>query len=485
MYSLHRVPSSFQKIFFEFRHIFNKGSFENFIILVKGWLLCLGRRTISEAIVASGDSGMSKQFSTFYYFFSKAAWEAQELGESLFLLLQPWLKKKVVVAIDDTLCEKTGPHFFGGGIHHDAHKSTYGKFTNAGRRFAFAFGWNFVVLAVYVQLPWNRKKGVAIPILATLYRSKKTCPEDVYKKRTLIAAEQLQCLAYWIDIYELDLKVSVTGDSEYSCRTVARALPNGWKFTGRMPNDAAIYDRPVHEKRRGRRRKKGDRMPCPRDVMTDETIPWVLTQVDIYGTQVAMNVKTFVGMWYRVTGTRLVRVVITQDPKGRLEERVYFSTDPSLTVSEILTTFSYRWSIEVTFRNVKQHLGLNDPQNGWGKAERKPGEKKKPGPNPRGDRGAKAVERTIPFIFSVYGLLHLWYFEHGSPAEDVALVRRLRPWYRHKTEPSFEDVLNAARSEWGKEFRQDPLRHCLERNSQGRFFNGNSDGRITMSCSKL
>ena len=65
--------------------------------------------------------------------------------------------------------------------------------------------------------------------------------------------------------------------------------------------------------------------------------------------------------------------------------------------------FARRWLIEVCFRDSKQLLGLNDPQNGWSRGVRRK-KRPKPGPQPRGNRGRKAAERTTPFVWIVYGI---------------------------------------------------------------------------------
>ena len=132
-----------------------------------------------------------------------------------------------------------------------------------------------------------------------------------------------------------------------------------------------------------------------------------------------------------------------------------------ISLAEILLIFSRRWALEVTFYNCKQYLGLEDPQNGWGRAKEK-NDKKIPGPQPYGSRGKKAVERTVPFIFLVYGIVHLWYFQNGSFAEDVSDVKKRAPWYRHKKEPSFADMLRSARKHIVTHlFMSDPDFRCL------------------------
>ena len=74
--------------------------------------------------------------------------------------------------------------------------------------------------------------------------------------------------------------------------------------------------------------------------------PWKKVTVRIYGRDVSILTKTMVGMWYTVSGLRPVRVVVTRDPSGRIKDRAFFSTNPSMSVENILVYFSKRWEIE-------------------------------------------------------------------------------------------------------------------------------------------
>ena len=102
----------------------------------------------------------------------------------------------------------------------------------------------------------------------------------------------------------------------------------------------------------------------------------------------------------------------------------------------------------MAFRNAKQALGLEDPQNGWGRrraGSRAP--KKRAGPQPRGHRGSTAVAHTVPLVFVAHGLTVVWYPNNGSRPADVAWARRDAPWYTHKADASFDDMLAALRRE--------------------------------------
>ena len=126
----HRIPMKLESILRRFQPCFTSRSFENFVSLVVGWVLCIGRRTVSRVVMASGPL-CSRHFSSTY-------------------------------------------RFFGAAMHHDSKASTYGG--KVGRTTAFAFGHNWVVLAIRIPLPWDCERGIAIVVLVRLYRAKSRCP---------------------------------------------------------------------------------------------------------------------------------------------------------------------------------------------------------------------------------------------------------------------------------------------------------------------
>ena len=133
------------------------------------------------------------------------------------------------------------------------------------------------------------------------------------------------------------------------------------------------------------------------------------------------------------------------DPKGRYEDRAFFCTQEGATAEEVLCIVSQRWALEVTFRDPKQHLGLEDPQNGFRRRKRRHKGPRKPGPQHRGRKGVEAVTRTAPTILIAYGLTWLWYLNHGDATGDTQISKSERPWYQQKAEPSYEDILRAVR----------------------------------------
>ena len=302
---------------------------------------------------------------------------------------------------------------------------------------------------------WDRLRGKAIPILFRLYRPKRRCAQAQYRKRTELAVELVNLVESWVPP---GFRLFVAADSEYACKTLVPRLTKPTTFVGPMNMDASLYEPAGSYSGMGRPRAKGKRLSSPRQLAANSSVPWMRVTIRAYGRHVEVLTKTCTCLWYTVAGTRMVKMALTRDPRCRIEDRAYFATDPGMSVEELLQRFSWRWTIEVCFRGAKQYLGLEDPQNGWGRrktsSHRRP---RRPGPQPRGKQGEIATLHTVPIVFVSYALVVLWYLQHGRYLRDVRLVRERAPWYRSKRTPSFTDMLVALRREtWAGRLSQDP-----------------------------
>jgi len=422
----------------------SRRSFENFVWLVTGWILCRGRRSLSGMLKAGLGPQRKKHFSSFYRFLSRARWDLDALGLLLLklVLASVGVLPYVVLLVDDTLLRRSGPHIFGAAMHYDPLRSSYGWGSGRGKKVLLAYGTLFVTLAVWVPLPWGR--GVALPVLFRLYRSPKNCPAQHYRKRTELAAELVRLAVAQLG----ERKVYVIGDSEYACKTLVRGLPKNVHFIGPMPMNAAVYAAAEPKRGRGAKPKKGERIPPPRYCADFDGWPWSEIELPLYGQKVRLQYKTERCLWYSVARERLGTMLITHDPRGRYQDRAFFCTDAELSVELMLTLFSYRWSLEAAYRACKQELGIEEPQNGWWRRRRgKSPAAKKPGPRPHAWRGRAAVQRTVPLGMLSYGLVHLWFLQHGNAEQVVARAREEAPWYRRKKFPSFADMLEALQRE--------------------------------------
>jgi hypothetical protein len=439
---------------------------ENFRSLCGGALLNRGRGWISRAVTFASYFGSSKHHSAWYRFFSRARWHPDAIGRRVFEHALQWVEGTVEVAVDDTLCKRTGPHVWGAGVHIDPLATIYKNSVRATGKKAFAFGHSWVVLSLRIQPSWLVGPGFAIPILSRLYRAKKSCQEDEYAKRTALAAQMVEQVRSWLPEGR---HLSVVGDHEYACTAVIGALPSRTSFTGPLPKDARFFALPkVPRKRRvGRPRKRGKALPSPQQIDRSSQMKWRRIRVRIYSRSVWLEVVEQRGLWYSVDKERVCRMIVTRDPRGRYATRAIVTTDLRASVSRIIERYSRRWLIEVMFRQAKQHLGLGRAQNGWEKGtgsrmERRARREKDLG---RGHRGRLAVERTVPFTFILYAaaVLHGLRITRRSPPGPVRL---LRPWARADRQATFEDLLSACRVELATQaISADPANRRVRKNS--------------------
>ena len=146
---------------------------------------------------------------------------------------------------------------------------------------------------------------------------------------------------------------------------------------------------------------------------------WQAVSIDLRGRAVERLVHVRDVLWYTVNKHDLVRLVVARDPDGAEPDDFFLTTDLAATGAEVASRYAGRWSIEVTFRDVKQNLGGENPQS-W----------KRKGP-----------ERAAALSLWLHGVIWCWYLD----AHPAGATWTTRPWYRHKATPSFLDALAALR----------------------------------------
>ena len=430
---------SFAPFLLAFQPCFTQPSFFSFWALTCAWILCSGRRSLTR-VIQSGQLGRFKHYCSFHRFFSQARWNLDDLGHCVFQLLLPFCPEILTGAVDDTLARKSGRHIWGADMHHDPLRSTQ-------KRPFFSFGHSWVVFSLQVSFAFAPGKVWALPILVRLYRKRKKSilapgrsgkPErkqtgqaagKQYRTRPQLALEMIQIVARWLG----PRKLRVLGDSEYAGGSISRHLPANTELISRMTMNAALYALPPRQTvGRGRRRKKGARLSNPLQ-MAQDSRSWSKTTVWLYGRKVKVWFQSIDALWYSSAGPRLLRIVVVRDPRRRRRDDCFFSTDLTLKPPQILETFALRWPLEVCFRDVKQFLGLEDPQN----------------------RVSKATQRTAPLIFYIYDLVLLWHATSGHLSAPQSAIERL--WYKRKTSVSFEDILrNLRQATWQEKIFGDP-----------------------------
>ncbi|MBH8577167.1 hypothetical protein I8752_30165, partial [Nostocaceae cyanobacterium CENA369] len=131
----------------------------------------------------------------------------------------------------------------------------------------------------------------------------------------------------------------------------------------RLRLDAALYE-PAPERTpntMGRPRLKGARLPNLEQVLVDPQTQWQTIKVNRWYGEGERQVEVCTGtaVWYH-TGLPVVpiRWVLVRDSLGKFESQALLSTNQEYSPKQILEWFVRRWQIEVTFEEVRKHLGM-------------------------------------------------------------------------------------------------------------------------------
>lgn len=242
-------------------------------------------------------------------------------------------------------------------------------------------------------------------------------------KLTDRARQAVLLVARWLP----ERRVVVVADSGFSVVALLSALCGHVTVVTRLRLDAALYGPiPPRTGKPGRPRKRGTRQPSLTMQIADPATTWSPVVVSRwYGERErTVEVATGMGLWYRVGVPGIwLRWIVVRDPSGAVEPKGFLCTDPAVDPpvdpAEALGWYLRRWSIEVTFAEVRRHLGV-ETQRQWSDL---------------------AIARTTPCLLGLFSVVAL---VADRLHADGALGARQNRWYA-KEAPSFSDALAAVR----------------------------------------
>jgi hypothetical protein len=393
------VPASLMTLLAAFSPLFTTPSFRTFTGLACGFLAQPGKRTVCGMLTGAGLSRLWPHDRA-HWFFSRARWNADDLGLAAALLVVSLLVPAgapVDAAVDDTLFKRRGKKVWAASWFHDGSAPGPAK---------TGYGNNWVVLAVVVRLPFT-SRPVAVPVMAKL-----VIKGTNSKSRLWLARRMAERLAAALPGRE----VRVVADSAYAGGEL-KGLPAGVSWTTRLRKDAALHGLPpARTGRPGRPRVKGARLPSLAKIAASAQF----TQVTVtrYGRTETISAAVVTCLWYSVFGSLPVTVVIVRDRPGAGFGIALVTTDQAATAEQVIERYASRWSIEIAIEDSKQVFGTGQARN----------------------RTAAAVERTVPFQIACQAAAVTWYATVGHDPADLHERRTLAPWYTSKAEPSTADM---------------------------------------------
>jgi hypothetical protein len=411
------LPSEIIAILHEFAPLFSRRVWFWVQVLVIGAILAPGKRTVTAALRVMGLS-QERQFQKYHRVLNRVRWSSRRASQILLrLLVAAFIPegKPLVVGIDETLERRKGANIAAKGIYRDAVRSSHSHFVKAS-------GLRWVSLMLLVTIPWAGRIW-ALPFLTVLAPSERYCEQRGLRHKTITdwARQMLLQVRRWLP----ERPLVVVADRSYAViELLARCvrLQHPITMITRLRLDAALYDPAPPYSGRGRPRKKGQRQVTLAQRLTASATCWHALRVPWYGRgDRCVEVATDTAVWYHA-GLPPVAIcwVLIRDPLGHFRSQALLSTDLTLTPTQILIWFVQRWQLEVTFEEVRAHLGV-ETQRQWSDL---------------------AIVRTTPTLLALFSLVTLMANRllNGQP-----LPPRQAAWYP-KAAATFSDTLAFVRA---------------------------------------
>jgi hypothetical protein len=417
------LPPRFAAVILAFAPVFvQQRTWQHAEALLVGAILAPGRRTVTSLLRIVG-LGRERCFVNYHRVLNRAVWSSRAASHVLLgLLLDAFAPTgPVVLGLDDTIERRRGKRIAAKGIYRDPVRSSH-------RHFVKASGLRWLGLMLLVPIPWAGRVW-ALPFLTALAPSERYCRERNrrHKKLTDWGRQLGLQVRRWLPGRELVL----VADSSFAALEFLSALArHGVVCVTRLRLDAALYE-PASPRKPGtvgRPRSKGKRLPTLAAVLADAATPWQRVSVPgWYGEgERIVELCSDTALW-RHCGMPIVpiRWVLLRDPQGRFDPQALLCTDPDRDPLQIVRWFVQRWQVEVTFREVRDHLGV-ETQRQWSDL---------------------AIARTTPCLLGLFSLVTLLAARLSAPAR---LAVATAAWYRKK-HPTFSDTLAAVRREVWRE----------------------------------
>ena len=402
-----------------FAQAFTVPTFANALVLLYGTILSPGRRTVTAALRAMGLAD-SPHFTNYHRVLNRTQWSPWVLSKLLLALIIRFFVPEgmpLLLAVDETLERRRGPKIKYKGWFRDPIRSTVNHVSKS-------LGIRWICLAILVPVPWSQRLW-ALPFMTIPALGPKT--SDKLKKRHRTIVDWAMIMIEKVRTWQPDREIALIGDGSYAavilvqrCQRLRRPV----RLVSRLRLDACLHDfpGPQPKDKRGPKPKKGARLPNLAAVLADPKTCWQKLKVLWYGAEEKeIEMVSGVCLWYRPGLTPVpIRWVLLRCPEDSFNPQAFFCSDPQVPAAQIIAWFIARWNIEVTFDELRAHLGF-ETQRQW---------------------SDKAIERTAPSLFGIFSLVVLM----AKVLHPEILPVRQASWYL-KDEPTFIDALAAVRSD--------------------------------------
>ncbi len=399
-----------------FSAAFTAPTWQHVLVLIVGAILSPGRRTVAAALRVTGFD-QDPRFTNYHRVLNRNRWSSLRLARCLCRLLVNTFVPDgpVVIGLDDTLERRWGAKIAARGIYRDPVRSSQGHFVKAS-------GLRWLSVMLLPEIPWAGRVW-GLPFLTALAPSERYASQRQkrHKKLTDWGRQVLLQASRWLP----DRKIIAVADSSFAAIELLRAVRRRICMITRLRLDARLFNPPARRRPGtiGRPPVIGKRQATLATRLVNPKTRWRRLQVTgWYGRgERLVEIVSGTALWHHPGRLVPIRYVLVRDVEGELRPQAFLCTDLDADPVDILRWFVRRWSIEVTFAEVRRHLGV-ETQRQW---------------------SDPAIARTTPALLGLFSLVTLWahdLYARGTPAPRTA------SWYS-KPLPTFSDALARVRRE--------------------------------------
>ncbi len=418
------LPKDYLTLILAFAPIFSKRVWNHIQVLLVGAILTPSQRTVTAVLRIMGLS-QDKHFQNYHRILNRAVWSSREVSRVLLMLLVAAfaLSGPVLLGLDDTIERRRGAKIKAKGIYRDPVRSSHSHFVKAS-------GLRWLSLMLLVPIPWAQRVW-ALPFVTALAPSERYYQGRTrrHKKLTDWGRQLLLQVRRWLP----QRRLVAVADSSFAVIELLwqmTQLANPICMITRFRLDANLFKpAPVRKPgQKGRPRKKGDRLPKLAQVLKNQQTHWTRVVIRYWYGEVRRRIEIVSGtaVWYHNGLPALpIRWVLIRDPKGIFKSQALLCTDLTVQPKQMVEWFVLRWQLEVTFHEVRTHLGV-ETQRQW---------------------SDQAILRTTPALLGLFSLITL--FANRSARRGKLPIRQ-SAWYT-KQSATFSDALALVRQRLWRE----------------------------------
>ena len=407
------LPKRIIPVLRQFEMAFSERVWEWAKVLLIGAILVPGERTVAAILRVMGCAD-EKQFQNYHRVLNRAKWSSRKLSRVLLVLLVRLFvagNAPVILGLDETIERRRGRKIAARGVYRDPVRSSKEFFVKTN-------GLRWISMMLLTSIPWAQRVW-ALPFLTVLAPSERYHEERNMRHKTITdwAWQMILQVARWMP----GRCLIVVTDGTYAVLEFLLKVSHlpGVSVITRLRLDACLYDpAPAREAgKRGRNALKGKAQPKLAQRLSDPTTQWEKHTLSWYGgTTREMEIATGTALWYQSPVPPVaIRWVLIRDPQGQYEPMALLSTDQQAEAVQIVEWFVLRWTVEVTFHEVRAHLGV-ETQRQWSDL---------------------AILRTTPALLGLFSLVTI--FAHQL-LDGQSFPVRQAAWYT-KALPTFSDTL--------------------------------------------